>query len=325
MMIKEKFGYLRYTRERGMRMKKKAGMILTLAMAATMGLSVTATAAEENAILQNTKVRFNDGTVQTVQCYNVSGFNFIRARDVSNYLDIGIRPAEKGVVLDTKDGASGNETERLTKQKAIVHVEKGHIDFDGTKSETECFLLDGRYYFKLADFQKASEAHLQEDENAQYMTVAWDQVNRIVDVRLEGENSLDEIKEEPLVDTQNTDAYEKEVVRLVNIEREKANVAPLEMNEGLQNATDIRAKELNTLFSHDRPDGTTCFTVLKEVGVLGSAMGENIAQGQRTPEEVVNAWMNSPGHRSNILNSNFTQIGVGYDSTANSWVQLFIG
>lgn len=325
MMIKEKFGYLRYTRGRRMRMKKRAGMILTLAMAATMGLSVTATAAEENAILQNTKVRFNDGTVQTVQCYNVGGFNFIRARDVSNYLDIGIRPAEKGVVLDTKAGASGNETERLTKQKAIVHVEKGHIDFDGTKSETECFLLDGRYYFKLADFQKASEAHLQEDENAQYMTVAWDQVNRIVDVRLEGENSLDEIKEEPLVDTQNTDAYEKEVVRLVNIEREKANVAPLEMNEGLQNATDIRAKELNTLFSHDRPDGTTCFTVLKEVGVLGSAMGENIAQGQRTPEEVVNAWMNSPGHRSNILNSNFTQIGVGYDSTANSWVQLFIG
>lgn len=129
-------------------------------------------------------------------------------------------------------------------------------------------------------------------------------------------------------------AYQREVLRLVNIERQKAGVAPLTMdNTALTAAAMKRAEELQKLFEHTRPDGSDCFTVLKEYNVpfpsaRSYCAGENIAYGQRTPAEVVNAWMNSPGHRANILKDRFSQIGVGYfrdqQGRAN-WVQLFIG
>ena len=78
------------------------------------------------------------------------------------------------------------------------------------------------------------------------------------------------------------------------------------------------------LFSHDRPDGTSCFTVLSQCGVSGFwTAGENIAAGTSNPEAAMEMWMNSEGHRANILSGDFTHIGVGYQD--NAWVQLFIG
>ncbi len=88
-----------------------------------------------------------------------------------------------------------------------------------------------------------------------------------------------------------------------------------------------RAKELEALFSHTRPDGSSCFTVLGEYGISYSGAGENIAAGQRSPEEVMNSWMNSQGHRENIMQDSYEKIGVGHyqgqDGT-QYWVQLFI-
>ena len=84
------------------------------------------------------------------------------------------------------------------------------------------------------------------------------------------------------------------------------------------------AEDLPTLFDHTRPDGSSCFTALDEAGIRYRAAGENIAYGQRTPEQVVEAWMDSPGHRANILSSYFTAIGVGYRSQGSYWVQLFV-
>lgn len=114
------------------------------------------------------------------------------------------------------------------------------------------------------------------------------------------------------------------VVELVNKERAAAGVAPLSYNASLQPAADVRVKEIVELFSHTRPDGTACFTAIKEIGIRYSYAGENIAVGQRSAEEVMEAWMNSEGHRKNILDSNFTQIAVGYDPATHSWVQLFM-
>lgn len=124
-------------------------------------------------------------------------------------------------------------------------------------------------------------------------------------------------------------AYQQEVLRLVNIERQKAGVAPLTMdNTALTAAAMKRAEELEKKFAHTRPDGSSCVSITKEYDIKWMAFGENIAYGQRTPAEVVNAWMNSPGHRANILKDRFSQIGVGYfkdqQGRAN-WVQLFIG
>lgn len=119
--------------------------------------------------------------------------------------------------------------------------------------------------------------------------------------------------------------FVSEVIRLVNEERAKEGLSALQTNDTINGAAQVRANELPTLFDHTRPDGTTCFTALDDAGIRYGTAGENIAAGQATPEQVVNAWMNSEGHRANILNANFTTIGVGYNSTGRYWVQLFIG
>ncbi len=116
-----------------------------------------------------------------------------------------------------------------------------------------------------------------------------------------------------------------QVFYLVNAERKKAGLEPLEYYTEGQKAADIRAKEIVKKFDHERPDGTICFTVFKEMGVSYYSAGENIAYGQGTSEIVMNAWMNSPGHKANILNPGYTHIIVGYDKNSNSWVQLFLG
>lgn len=126
----------------------------------------------------------------------------------------------------------------------------------------------------------------------------------------------------------NTLSYAQRVVQLVNQEREKAGLQPLSISQSAEAAALIRAKEIEDSFSHTRPNGSSFYTALKEQGVSYRSSGENIAWGQKTPEQVMQGWMNSPGHRANILNANFTAIGVGYyrsPAGVNYWTQLFIG
>lgn len=135
-------------------------------------------------------------------------------------------------------------------------------------------------------------------------------------------------EESPEEDSSDNSAhpYLKQVVDLVNAERAKEGLSPLTVNTQVQAAAQVRAMESEKLFSHTRPDGSSFATALKEQGVSYRRAGENIAWGQRTPEQVVNAWMNSAGHRANIMNPNFTTIGVGYYQNANGtnyWCQLF--
>lgn len=130
-------------------------------------------------------------------------------------------------------------------------------------------------------------------------------------------------------DTSSED-YRNEVVRLVNIEREKNGLSALEINEMVMDTAQLRAGEIIEKFDHERPNGEMCYTALNEAGIRYRTAGENIAAGQPTPSEVVESWMNSAGHRANILNANFTEIGVGYIFDSNSyygsyWVQMFIG
>lgn len=121
-------------------------------------------------------------------------------------------------------------------------------------------------------------------------------------------------------------SFAKQIVNLVNAERTKAGLGTLVQDKGIESAALVRAKEIETSFSHTRPNGSSFSTVLTESGITYKGSGENIAWGQRTPEEVMNGWMNSEGHRANILNPKFTKIGVGYyQNTAgkNYWTQLF--
>lgn len=116
------------------------------------------------------------------------------------------------------------------------------------------------------------------------------------------------------------------VASLVNAARRDAGLSELELDADLCAAAQARAQEIAQSFSHTRPDGSSCFTILEEFGISYRAAGENIAMGQRTPEEVMDGWMNSSGHRANILNGTFTSIGVGYyvdGAGAAHWVQIF--
>ncbi|MBQ7067122.1 MAG: hypothetical protein IJN92_09925 [Lachnospiraceae bacterium] len=124
-----------------------------------------------------------------------------------------------------------------------------------------------------------------------------------------------------------TSNFAKQVVKLVNEERVKAGLKELTIDTQVETAALVRAKEIKQSFSHTRPNGSSFSTVLKEQGVKYKGSGENIAWGQKTPEEVMKGWMNSEGHRANILNAKYTKIGVGNyqdENGRNYWVQLFI-
>lgn len=123
------------------------------------------------------------------------------------------------------------------------------------------------------------------------------------------------------------DAFADAVVELVNAERAKAGLSPLSVHEGVAEAANKRAQEIKGTFSHTRPDGSNFSTVLTQAGISYRSVGENIAYGQNSPEAVMQSWMNSSGHRANILNRDFTSIGVGHYQDASGtdyWTQLFI-
>lgn len=121
-------------------------------------------------------------------------------------------------------------------------------------------------------------------------------------------------------------SYAEQVVKLVNEERAKHGLSPLTIDKSVESAALVRSKEIEKSFSHTRPNGSSFSTALKEQGVNYMGAGENIAWGQKSPEEVMQGWMNSEGHRANILNAKFTKIGVGYYQNSNGtnyWTQLF--
>lgn len=114
------------------------------------------------------------------------------------------------------------------------------------------------------------------------------------------------------------------VITIVNTERKKRGLNPLSKNSLLTSAAKVRAKEITTYFSHTRPNGTSCFTAISS-SYPYRALGENIAYGYRDPDHVMNGWMNSPGHRANILSSSYEEIGVAmYELNGRKyWVQIF--
>lgn len=122
-------------------------------------------------------------------------------------------------------------------------------------------------------------------------------------------------------------AYEQKVIDLTNQERSKNGLKPLILDTELSKVAREKSKDMqgNGYFSHTSPTYGSPFDMMKKFGISYKAAGENIAMGQRTPEEVVQAWMNSEGHRKNILNASFTHIGVGHIAEGNYWTQMFIG
>ncbi|HEX2925207.1 MAG TPA: CAP domain-containing protein [Ruminiclostridium sp.] len=125
-------------------------------------------------------------------------------------------------------------------------------------------------------------------------------------------------------------AFQNKVVQLVNAERAKNGLKPLKMNAQLNKTATLKSQDMAKLgyFDHNSPTYGSPFDMMKKYGISYSTAGENIAMGQTTPEQVMNGWMNSPGHRANILRASFTQIGVGVAKNSSGrlyWTQQFIG
>lgn len=124
-------------------------------------------------------------------------------------------------------------------------------------------------------------------------------------------------------------AQENEVIKLVNAERAKRGLPALKANWQLSRVARYKSQDMidKNYFSHQSPTYGSPFHMMESFGIRYSAAGENIAYGQRTPADVMNAWMNSPGHRSNILSPSYTEIGVGLATNKNGvkyWTQMFI-
>lgn len=131
----------------------------------------------------------------------------------------------------------------------------------------------------------------------------------------------DEISE--LGETGDRENFAEKMLELVNAERSEAGLSALTLDDDLCRAAQVRAGETAESFSHTRPDGRDCFSVLDDYNISHYCAAENIARGSSTAEGAMRQWMNSPGHRSNILYPSVGKLGVGYDEATNSWVQLF--
>jgi len=121
--------------------------------------------------------------------------------------------------------------------------------------------------------------------------------------------------------------FEKQVLNLLNQERSKGGLSPLKGDYSpLNTSARTKAKDMSTnhYFDHNSPTLGSPFDQMRNMGVQYSAAGENIAQGQKTPAEVMEAWMNSEGHRKNIMSPEFTHCGVGFTSEGDYWVQQFV-
>ena len=120
-----------------------------------------------------------------------------------------------------------------------------------------------------------------------------------------------------------------EVLNLVNKERKANGLKPLTLNKELSNVANIKSRDMieKGYFDHTSPTYGSPFDMMKKFNISYNTAGENIAMGQKTPSEVMNSWMNSSGHRANILNSTYTELGVGIQKDSNGtiyWTQMFI-
>lgn len=201
------------------------------------------------------------------------------------------------------------------------------IQYNGTTAYVSAnYLMDeASYQAMIAEEEAAAQAAQQAaEQQAQQQQQAQEQQQQQQQQQPEQQPQQPE-QQQPQV---NTGDYRAQVVALMNQERAAAGVGGITQNASLDAVAQIRAQEIVQSFAHTRPNGTSCFTVLDEGGIAYMTAGENIAAGYGTPTEVMNGWMNSEGHRANILNGSFGQVGIGYYTDPNTaygtyWVQIF--
>ena len=147
------------------------------------------------------------------------------------------------------------------------------------------------------------------------------------DIDLPGADTPEPPSNDPGDDGFTVSEYESRVVDLVNRIRQEKGLSVLSLNRELCRVAREKSRDMHDghYFDHTSPTYGSPFDMMRDFGISYRTAGENIAMGYPTPEEVVDGWMNSPGHRANILKENFREIGVGYYADGRYWTQMFIG
>lgn len=158
------------------------------------------------------------------------------------------------------------------------------------------------------------EEKISDTDNKEYKEISKDDINEYDSITI---NNI-----------QNENTYTdliNEVYEITNNYRSLVGVSSLTLDSSLVEAASIRAKELSDSFSHTRPNGSSCFTVLSELGISYGTAGENIAAGYSSSQSVMEGWRSSSGHYQNIISSKFKKIGIGVNIIDNQyyWVQIF--
>ena len=158
------------------------------------------------------------------------------------------------------------------------------------------------------------EEKISDTDNKEYKEISKDDINEYDSITI---NNI-----------QNENTYTdliNEVYEITNNYRSLVGVSSLTLDSSLVEAASIRAKELSDSFSHTRPNGSSCFTVLSELGISYGTAGENIAAGYSSSQSVMEGWRSSSAHYQNIISSKFKKIGIGVNIINNQyyWVQIF--
>lgn len=214
------------------------------------------------------------------------------------------------------------ETNRVNEEKDLINKES-QSQFENTEQETASnqTTINNAKQDTINNTKQESKVNNNETQsnNANQEATSNDSAPS-------AENTKQEEKLENEVVSSEYNEFELQVLALTNVERQKEGLKPLALDDALMKNAREKSNDMkiNNYFSHTSPTYGSPFDQMKKNGIKYKSAGENIAKGQKTPEQVVKAWMDSPGHRANILNEKYTHLGVGYVKDGNIWTQSFI-
>jgi len=287
----------------------------------------------------NTRVAVN-GVNANCAAYNINGNNYVKLRDVACLVNgtdasfnVGWNANKNCINLITNCNYNkiGGELSGTPSKTATAKCTTSKINVNGRTVDLKAYNVNCCNYFKLRDLAKALGFNVactntgkvvitcNGSGSNQNTTGSNTSTGTNTNTNTGNTNSTGST-----INEQNASQAEL-VLYYTNQERAKAGLSKLGTMTALDAAAQVRAKEIVSQFAHTRPNGSSCFTVLS--GISYSSAGENIAMGQPDAKSVVTAWMNSPGHRANILNAKFTKLGVGVYKVNGTmyWSQEFIG
>ena len=290
-----------------------------------------------------------DGVQVNMTAYQIDGNNYVKLRDIGKQVNFGVGydNATASVRIDTDapytestTSVSGSAITKWNKTMAEFNQAMIKCNWDKSKYLTTAKqyapVITGKSNGTVEDVIAALDAMkgapvdaVSFDDNPVNMFWA-NELRKALGEDISDTGNAENNSSGETVDTNTLEEYAQEVIRLTNEERAKAGLPALKVNDKLMQAAAIRAEELTERFAHVRPDGDETYSVFDEVGYdLGMKLaGEVAAYGQTTPQAVVNAWMQSKGHRDWLLSEECVEVGVGIAISSNGifyWAQVFAG